>query len=302
MEDFFYRYNSPTVVQAHGEDAEDYLQSQWTIDIRKIKTGQIRFGLRLTSRGKILAGSYIARMTDEEFLLIAQKTPPSELIKMMEENVVADEVEFSDQSENWELFSLHLANSTKLPFNQDLSSLGNREYLSRENGICWMDECMPEGFYSGLFKKGSCIPNTFSEGLEPISEQRFDTLRIQSGNFSIPDEIGNEDLPQEAGAEKEMVDFNKGCYLGQEVMARLHSMGKVQRRVLAVRLECDSPISPNLPMPIILDNKQVGVLKSLVKHENSWTGVAKIHLKAKERLIENGLGLEEPSLGRVFML
>ena len=62
MEDFFYRYSSPTVVRVQGEDAEDYLQSQWTIDVRKIKTGQIRFGLRLSSKGKILAGSYIARM------------------------------------------------------------------------------------------------------------------------------------------------------------------------------------------------------------------------------------------------
>lgn len=302
MEDFFYRYNSPTVVQAHGEDVEDYLQSQWTIDIRKIKTGQIRFGLRLTMRGKILSGSYIARMGEEEFLLIAQKTPPSELIKMMEENVVADEVEFSDQSENWEFFSLHLTNSIKLSFNQDLFSLGKREYLSTENGIIWMDECMPEGFYSALLKKGSCIENTFPEGLKPISEQRFNILRIQSGNFSIPDEIGNEDLPQEAGADKEMVDFNKGCYLGQERMARLHSMGRIQKRVLAVRLECDSSISPNLPTPIVLDKKQVGVLKSLVKHENSWIGVAKIQLKAEEQLIENGLGLEEPNSGRVFML
>ena len=302
MEDFFYRYNSQTVVRAQGEDAEDYLQSQWTIDVRKIKTGQIRFGLRLSSKGKILAGSYIARMGEEEFLLITQKTPPSELIKMMEENVVADEVEFSDESEKWEFFCLRLANSSKRPFNPDLSSLGNREYLNSENGICWLDECMPERFYSALFQKASCSPNTFSEGLEQISEQRFDILRIQSGNFSIPDEIGSEDLPQEAGLEKKMVDFNKGCYLGQEVMARLHSMGQVQRRVLAVRLECDSPISTNLPIPVVLDDKQVGVLKSLVKHENSWMGVAKIHLKAKEQLIENGLGLEEPTLGRIFML
>ena len=302
MEDFFYRYSSPTVVRVQGEDAEDYLQSQWTIDVRKIKTGQIRFGLRLSSKGKILAGSYIARMGEEEFLLITQKTPPSELIKMMEENVVADEVEFSDESEKWEFFCLRLANSSRQAFNPDLSSLGNREYLNSENGICWLDECMPERFYSALFKKGSCTPNTFSEGLEQISEQRFDILRIQSGNFSIPDEIGSEDLPQEAGLEKKMVDFNKGCYLGQEVMARLHSMGQVQKRVLGVRLECDSPISTNLPIPVVSDDKQVGMLKSLVKHEDSWMGVAKIHLKAKEQLIENGLGLEEPTLGRIFML
>ena len=78
--------------------------------------------------------------------------------------------------------------------------------------------------------------------------------------------------------------------------------GKSSKESFGVRLECDSPISTNLPIPVVLDDKQVGVLKSLVKYEDSWMGVAKIHLKAKEQLIENGLGLEEPTLGRIFML
>ncbi len=98
MEDFFYQHSGSSVVRAWGEDAEDYLQSQWTIDITKIKNGDIRFGLRLTSKGKILAGTYISRIDDEEFLLISEKIPASEIVTMMEENVVADEIEFSDES------------------------------------------------------------------------------------------------------------------------------------------------------------------------------------------------------------
>ena len=78
---FFYQHGITSVVRAWGEDAEDYLQSQWTIDITKIKKGEVRFGLRLTSKGKILAGAYIARLDDEEFLLIGEKIPAPEIIK-----------------------------------------------------------------------------------------------------------------------------------------------------------------------------------------------------------------------------
>ena len=73
-------------------------------NLRKV----VRFGLRLSLKGKVLAGAYIARLDDEEFLLIAEQMPPGSLLDMLEENVVADEVEFSDESENWEYFSLKI--------------------------------------------------------------------------------------------------------------------------------------------------------------------------------------------------
>jgi folate-binding protein YgfZ len=54
-------------------------------------------------------------------------------------------------------------------------------------------------------------------------------------------------LPQEAGMERSAVDFDKGCYLGQEVMARLHAMGKVQRQVLAIRWRGRISLPPAFP-------------------------------------------------------
>ncbi len=195
-----------------------------------------------------------------------------------------------------------------LPFNQDLSSLGNREYLSRENGICWMDECMPEGFYSGLFKKGSCMPNTFSEGLEPISEQRFDTLRIQSGNFSIPDEIGNEDLPQEAGAEKEMVDFNKGCYLGQETMSKIKNVSSLKQEI-RVWESMDSNLNLEVEDKNLYTNSSkensVGKITSIFKSDSHKKGLAMIKRKylKKERFYSEIFGtiIINKSVGSIFL-
>ena len=92
MEDFFYRNNCPTIIRAQGEDAEDYLQSQWSIDLRRMEEGGVRFGLRLSLKGKVLAGAYLIRLEEEEFLLIAENMPSGALLGMLEENVVADEV------------------------------------------------------------------------------------------------------------------------------------------------------------------------------------------------------------------
>ena len=302
MEDFFYQHGIISVVRAWGEDAEDYLQSQWTIDITKIKTGEVRFGLRLNSKGKILAGAYIARLDDEEFLLIGEKIPATEIINLMEENVVADEIEFSDDSEDWEFLSLYFSDPTICSSKLNKSAPQSNEFLDFEGGRLWIDKRMQNGFYLGLIEKDKQSKITAIEGLAGITQEKFECLRIKNRNFSIPTEIGQEDLPQEAEMENYAVDFNKGCYLGQEVMARLHAMGQVQKHVLTVRWEGKSEHPPPLPAIIMMDQKQVGTLRSLIKDGGAYLGVAKIHLKAKDRFLENGLDLEDSEMGKVFSL
>ena len=302
MEDFFYQHRSSSVVRAWGEDAEDYLQSQWTIDITKVKNGDIRFGLRLNSKGKILAGAYIARIDDEEFLLISENILASEIITMMEENVVADEIEFSDESEKWSFLSFHFSDTDILESKFNVSAPKANRFLKTDNGRLWIDARMQNGFYLILTQKNAISKMSPIEGLPCITDQRFETLRIKNENFSIPGEIGQEDLPQEASIEDYAVDFNKGCYLGQEVMARLHAMGQVQRQVMSIRWEGKNESTPPLPVGIMMDQKSVGSLRSLTKDENTYLGVAKIHLKAKDQLYEKGLDLEGPKMGRVFPL
>ena len=300
MEDFFYRFDSPIVIQASGEDAEDYLQSQWTIDLRKLKIGYVRYGLRLSAKGKILAGAYIARIKEEDFLLITFTTTAIEIIKLMEENVVADEVEFQDVSEEWKIFGLHLKNSGILASKFDLTAIEDEKIIKFEDGMFMADKKMPSDFYLALCPKDSDWEKEFEDRLEEISKRQHKFLRIKLSNYFVSAEVGLDDLPQEAGMEKNFVDFNKGCYLGQEVMARLHSMGKVQTKILTVLWKSDNDSQPNLPSDIIMDQKTVGQLRTLVNNGDSWLGVAKVHLKAKERLEKEGLYLEDKSMGKIF--
>ena len=300
MEEFFYRHDRPTVIRAVGEDVEDYLQSQWSIDLRKLNTGSVRFGLRLSLKGKVLAGAHLARLHEEEFLLITEKMAPGDLKGMLEENVVADEVEFFDESQEWECFSLKMTEPEPLLAQLGKTKLGFAEFLHLQDGLFFSDRRMSGAGYSAILKKGSSAIEKISEGLPDISEAEYNYLRMKERNYSIPQEVGPDDLPQEAGLEKSAVDFTKGCYLGQEVMARLHAMGKVQREFITIRWENESQIPPTLPATVIFEKKNVGQLKSLVKYQGNWLGVAKIHLKVKEQAAKSGLSLEDASMGRII--
>ena len=302
MEDFFYRHNHATIIRAQGEDAEDYLQSQWSIDIRKLGKGSVRFGLRLNLKGKILAGAYIARLKEEEFLLISENTPDLNMLEMLEENIVADEVEFFDETQNWEFLSLQINKPDTILGTLRASKIKVGQFTEKEDGLLFLDERMQNKHLLALLKRDSTTFRSISGKMEEIFSTHYDIMRINEQKFSIPKEIGADDLPQEAGIERNAVDFDKGCYLGQEVMARLHAMGKVQRQVMAIRLEKKNISPPSLPISILFEDKTVGQIKSLVMDENSWIGVAKIHLKAKEKIIKSGLETENQGMGRIFSL
>ena len=98
MNTFFYKTFPKGVIRVREEDAENYLQSQWTINLKRLSKGEIRYGLRLSTRGRVLADSFFLRLGEEEFLLVSRGCEGSEINSLLEENIVADEVEFSDES------------------------------------------------------------------------------------------------------------------------------------------------------------------------------------------------------------
>ena len=86
-----------------------------------------------------------------------------------------------------------------------------------------MDERLPANTFTLLGKTGlASQPTTESEKSDGGNPQAAD----RAGLFSVPEEIGPENLPQEGGLENGSVDFQKGCYLGQETMARIHATEK----------------------------------------------------------------------------
>ena len=274
-----------TVVRAIGEDAEDYLQSQLTINLKHLDPGEIRYGMRLSLKGKVLAGAYVMRFGPEDFVLLSRGTEPSALIELLEENVIADEVDFSDESADWKLQAVWGEGLTEnlgfpLPETQELKKVGD--------SYAFLDSRFPEGVVSILSSRGETSRSVgLPERLRHDDQGELEQMRIQAGLVAIPQEIGPTELPQEGGLAENFVDFDKGCYLGQEVMARLHAMGKARRRTCPVRWTgSESPVTPT---DLFAGEKKVGTLKSLMMRKNDGVGIALVHELGLPFLKEDGL-------------
>jgi len=301
MDTFFSMAKPRGVVRATGEDAQDYLQSQLTINLKSMPMEGVRFGLRLNSKGKVMAGTYVMKFSEEEFLLLSRGTDTSCLIELLEENVVADDVSFANETKNWNLHSIWGEGLEDAIKDLGLEMPVSAKLINGPVGHAFLDPRLPQDTVS-ILRRSEQDKEPFSRtsGLLLSGGSELEVLRIRAGLVSIPDEIGPGELPHEGGLERDHVDFDKGCYLGQEVMARIHSMGKARRRTCPVRWTGSEP--PVTPTDLFAGEKKVGTLKSLAQGNKDWVGIALVHELGLPFLKEDGLVPANAPPGRLETL
>lgn len=299
MDTFFCITHPKGIIRATGEDAEDYLQSQWSINLRKLKIGDIRYGLRLSTKGKVMADSYFLRLDKEEFLLISKECEANDLLHLLKENIVADEIEFINESKNWKLITYWTDDKATPPILTSLEKPEKNGFSKIKNKIIFEDFRVAANTF--------CVLTLIEEENNPSTDAKetdfkyLERRRIEAGLAAVPQEIGPNDLPQEGCMEIDAVDFDKGCYLGQEVMARIHAMGKVRRSVFPISWNGSN--CPSLPATLFANGKKVGFVKSLLQTtEKEWFGMAIIHENGITTFENEGLQIEEIYEGRIKKL
>ncbi len=189
------------VVRVTGEDAAAFLQGQCSADLRGVA---LTDALWLNRKGRVLAHTVIAKEADGSFLLLCPHLGAAELIAILTANVIADDVVAVDESALWQKW---------IVWGVEPSAAGAKAYATRRYGVAAWDVLTPVG---------AVAPG------EPATLAELDALRVAAGVPAVPADCGANEFPQECGLEA-WVSYNKGCYLGQEVMARIQSMGSLRR-------------------------------------------------------------------------
>lgn len=264
------------VVEVEGEDALEYLQSQFSQDLSALPEAGLAYGFWLDRKGKVRADSFVLRLGEEHFRLVSYGVPGEDLAELAEANVIADEVEFRDASADWEVWALVDETVAELP--------PASQYIEREGALLFAGRHVARANATALVPAGSS-----AAWLDPVAEETLAFLeseRVLSGMPAIPQDIGPGDLPQEAGLERAGVSFTKGCYLGQEVMARLHAMGRPQRRLVRVEGKGNGP---ELPAEVSQGEKSAGRVTSATPLGGGWQGLALLKARSMKQAEESPL-------------
>lgn len=265
-------------LRVEGPDAASFLQGQCTQELRHLRPGQSTEALWLSHKGRILGESLVIRETDARWWLWSAHTGGEALRTRLEDFIIADDVTVHAEESAWEQVTL--------------AGEASAAWLGAALGSPPPGGAGPVAAFGGgwLFVGRRGLPRVWdwlrplAPGVAPeppaalgeLSAVALHRARLAAGVPAIPAEFGPQDLPQEAGLEEIAVSFTKGCYLGQEVMARLHAMGQVRRRLLRV---AGPGTPPATGVELRHNDKRCGELRATVGDgRDGWFGLALVNL------------------------
>jgi folate-binding protein YgfZ len=290
----FYQYRPAAYFLVSDEDAADFLQSQFTNELRPFEAGQCTYGLWLDVKGKVIADSVVLCEGLERFRVLSERCDGDAIAAHMQRHIIADDVVLEPCAP---VFAFQLTAEGVEALGLELPERGR--FVRIDGGILY---CARNLLYSAVIELKSeaeaLRASLIEAGFSPFSESEYGLARLGAGIPLVPDEIGAADIPGEGAMEKDAISFTKGCYLGQEVVARMHNLGKPQRGLFVVKGAGELP-----KVPSALYNsasKQVGELRSAYPDGVNWCGVAM--LKTRFAGVGETLNLESKDCSVISLL
>ncbi|MEA2410997.1 MAG: hypothetical protein QOC77_1558 [Thermoleophilaceae bacterium] len=212
-----------------GEEAADYLQGQVTNDVVALTPGTGLYAALLNHKGKMLADMRILRGEDFIWVDTEPEALPT-LVRNVSMYSIGRDVRHEDVTASHAIVSLigpeaRARLDDPPPAEEHAFTQGEHGlYVATDLGV---DVICPAADAAAVRE---------ALGVEPVSEEAAECLRIESGRPRFLYDVGTDTIPQEAGLNERAVSFTKGCYVGQETVARLHYKGKPNRHLRGLRL------------------------------------------------------------------
>lgn len=260
----FHWWKPAAVLSVSGSDALIFLQGQLTNDLRNSMAGAAIYGLWLNQKGKVVADSFVAPAEGAAaYWVVSYFSPATVIRERLEAFIIADDVVIEDVTAGWEAVTIfgavdrqELATTVPGSFAFD----GRRGDLAVE----WLFPVAAKAAVAQLL-----------DGGREVTANAVALRRIRAGVPAVPADIGPGELPNEGGLEATAISYTKGCYLGQEVMARLKAMGQVRR---ALRRVTGPGTAPAAGTPLFQGDRKVGELRSAAVAGDGFAGLALLTL------------------------
>ena len=266
------------LIELRGEDRVRWLDGMISGDVQALESaapGAGCYATLLTNRGAIVADLHVARF-ENAYLLESLRSELPKIVETLERYVIADDVELLDRSADFATLGLE---GPAAPAVLEKATAGRISELAEED---WAEstiggrEVLVGGFgFSG--ERGFQI-RMKPEDLGAVEEalgvasggdvlvrgdfEALEIMRIEAGLPALGRELDEEVLPPEARLER-AISTSKGCYVGQEIVARLRARGQVNHLLVGLRIE--SPELPEVGLELRAAGRVTGELTSVAR-------------------------------------
>lgn len=246
-------------IRVVGEHAQDFLQGQLSCDLREVTPLQIRQGALCNLKGRVLALLDVVNWASIGFNLIV----PADLL-LATEATLAKTAMFSRVSlgpaTNYQLFGFYLQNPhDDIPFNIELPT-SRLSVTSQDSYCCY---CLQENVYIFLINNqhSQAIREEFEKKLQWRGSLAWHALQLQHKHIEIYPESRGLFLPHRLGLQLSgYLSFNKGCYRGQEIVARTHYRATLKHELKLFIIQTNEPLKSGLALVSDNDNLTIGEL------------------------------------------
>jgi folate-binding protein YgfZ len=249
------------LLEVRGADRVRWLDGMISGDVEALERaapGAGCYAVLLTNRGAIIADLHVARF-EERYLLESLRSEMPRIVETLERYVIADDVVLTDRSAEFASLGLEGPSASAVlematngqiadlePEQWAESTIGGRDVLVAGfgfSGECGFQIRMKPGDRETVEEAlAAAAKGDEGDGLVRGDFEALEILRIEAGLPALGSELDEGVLPPEARLER-AISTSKGCYVGQEIVARLRARGQVNHLLVGLRLE-----SPTLPM------------------------------------------------------
>jgi folate-binding protein YgfZ len=268
-----YAIGELTIIAISGADRIKIANNLCTQDLRSLESGQVCETFVTDVKGRTLSHGLMWGRPDEVWF-VSSPGQGERLVPHIDRYIIREDAQVRDASSEWHAF-LFLKVEDAMSLLDTVPSPGSIEALSvpwiAGGGLLLVSTQNAESaqaIEALTAVRGACTLSdcTKRDGWE---RQRIEAFWPWYGV-----DIDDRNLPQEASIDARAISFKKGCYLGQETVARLDALGQVQKRM--VQLVFESVPNIELPYTIEADGKEVGRLTSLAATEQGGVGLAMV--------------------------
>ena len=283
-----YNRSESAVLHLIGKDVLDFLQRISTNDVSKLEPYHYVSTLFTNEKGRLIDRTVLVRL-EENYFLVGGKKNDVILNRWVNKYIITEDVKIENKTGEYLILDVigpQAESYLTLICGRDVDDLDNNklhqiEIDNTNSFLLKKTAASGENIYWIISEIGNSIElfnyllshkSVFD--LAMVGEKAFDYYRVINQVPKYPNEINHNFNPHEAGLLND-VSFNKGCYIGQEVVTRLDTYDKVQKNLKKVRL--DGIENLETPMEFYTDEKDlVAILTTLVKakENNHYEGLA----------------------------